>query len=121
MRKKMSPAFSEKAVRGQEPIVQSHADLLIHRLHEQVRIKENKINMADWYTWATFDIASDLTFGESFNNLTRGDYHPWVSLVYYQPKAGSLVAASRFYPAVETILRWMIPRSILQQEQNHFR
>jgi len=80
-RKIISYAFSERALREQEYILQRYSDLLITRLHDQ--IKEGKgvqeVNICDWYNFTTFDVLGDLCFGASFHCLEKGDNHPWVS------------------------------------------
>jgi len=80
-RKIISYAFSERALREQEYILQRYSDLLITRLHDQ--IKEGKgvqeVNICDWYNFTTFDVLGDLCFGDSFHCLEKGDNHPWVS------------------------------------------
>lgn len=41
MRKLLAPAFSEQALMKQEPIVQYHANLLIHQLKGLIEVQEN--------------------------------------------------------------------------------
>jgi cytochrome P450 len=39
--------------------------------------------MRDWYTWTTFDVIGDLSFGVEggFGCLNNTSYHPWVKLI----------------------------------------
>lgn len=49
MRRNLSHAFSEKALRGQESIMQSYVELLVQRMGEHAA--ENKyIDMQTWYS-----------------------------------------------------------------------
>ncbi|KAK7751602.1 hypothetical protein SLS62_006427 [Diatrype stigma] len=87
MRRRMNPAFSEKAARAQEPIVAGYVDALIQRLHEAAAVPSSKtdgagtggvVDMCQYLTWATFDIQGDLLFGQDvFGCLRHGRDHPW--------------------------------------------
>lgn len=78
MRRLLSHAFSDKALREQESLIQSHVHELISGLTKSIQGSSNgKIDLADWYHWTTFDVIGDLSFGESFNCLRDTMYHPW--------------------------------------------
>lgn len=49
-------------MREQEPIMGSFANLLISRLKDATQ-EDSRQNMQDWYTWTTFDVIGDLSFG----------------------------------------------------------
>lgn len=59
-RRLLSPAFSERALREQEPIIQSYVDLLVERLHKEVTSYRETVDMTPWYDYTTFDILGDL-------------------------------------------------------------
>jgi hypothetical protein len=59
-------------MRDQEPIMTKYFDLLMQRLHENC---EKPVDMVNWYNLTTFDIISDLTFGESFHRLENSRLH----------------------------------------------
>lgn len=64
MRRNSAHAFSDKALREQEGIIQGFVDLLVHRLHEQIQDGEEAVDIMRWYNYTTFDVIADLTFGE---------------------------------------------------------
>ena len=64
LRRNFSHAFSDKALRSQEGIIQGFVDLLVHRLHEQVQEGVAAVDLMRWYNYTTFDVIADLTFGE---------------------------------------------------------
>jgi hypothetical protein len=70
-RKSLAHAFSEKALRDQEPLIGKYVDLLIEKLKEYA-LSGDTADMAMWYNLATFDLIGDLTFGESFSGLDSG-------------------------------------------------
>lgn len=48
LRKLMAPAFSEKSMREQEPVIGHYVDLLIERLRERAGCGESALNIRDW-------------------------------------------------------------------------
>ncbi|KAI0180479.1 cytochrome P450 [Hypoxylon sp. FL1284] len=66
---------------GQEPIMQSHVDRLIQRLHERCGGGAAVLNIRDWFNWTAFDIIGDLNFGTPFGFLDKTEYHPLVRMV----------------------------------------
>ena len=87
MRQLVQPAFTERALSKQEPIIQFYATLLTNRLREMVDSPQNinqgaVINVVDWMNWFAFDVIADLSFGESFGCLQDSKSHPWVTIVF---------------------------------------
>ena len=108
MRKLLSHAFSESALREQEAILTGYFDLLVSRLKEQSQNPNiDKVDIMAWYNFTAFDIIgfvsrhvpyhwghyqksihmvqehthkghSDLTLGDSFRALENGQYHAWI-------------------------------------------
>ncbi|KAF2843993.1 cytochrome P450 [Plenodomus tracheiphilus IPT5] len=86
IRRNLAHAFSEKALRAQEPLLVSYADLLIQELSEQAK-RGLPVVITRWYNFATFDIIADLCFGEPLYCLKNNDYHVWVNLIFGSLKA----------------------------------
>lgn len=57
-----SHAFSDRALREQEHVLQRYCDLLITRLPDQVQDGKGveEVNVCDWYNFTTFDVLGDL-------------------------------------------------------------
>ena len=56
-RRNLAHAFSDRALREQESILQHYIDLLVLRLKEQCESKaRGKVDMVKWYNYTTFDI-----------------------------------------------------------------
>lgn len=75
-------------MRQQEPLIAEYIKLLIERLRqesgggsgsEETFAPPRVQNLAAWFNWTTFDLVSDLVFGESFHCLETVNYHPWVA------------------------------------------
>ncbi|KAI0437905.1 cytochrome P450 [Xylaria telfairii] len=80
LRRAMLPAFSEKALMQQEPLIRTYVDLLIQRLRE-VSETASCTNMVRWYNFTTFDLIADLAFGESLHGLEKGQSNVWLDNV----------------------------------------
>ncbi|KAF9733474.1 hypothetical protein PMIN06_012219 [Paraphaeosphaeria minitans] len=99
MRKNWSHAFSDRALREQEPIVQDLVDLLIQRLDERID-QGQSTDMTAWYNYTTFDIITDLIFGEPIYCLRDRTYHPWVKFILAVLKAQAIVALRKQHTLV---------------------
>jgi cytochrome P450 len=97
LRRNLSHAFSDKALRDQEPIIQQYSDLLVQRMHEHAA-DAKPIDMSKWYNFLTFDVIVDLTFGEPLYCLRDGKDHLWIQLVIATVKAIGLLATRAKYP-----------------------
>lgn len=97
MRRNLSHAFSDKALRQQETLVQGYVDLLVHRLGEHAT-EGKEVDIMRWYNYTTFDVIADLSFGEPLYCLRDNQYHRWVELVFSSLKAVGLLATRKKYP-----------------------
>jgi cytochrome P450 len=96
MRKVVLPAFSERALRTQEPVIIKYAMYLMDKLQEIATAPENgaegeNINMNDWANFFAFDLIGDLAMGESFGCMEGSAYHPWVKMLYAYLKGNQSV------------------------------
>lgn len=146
LRRQMAHGFSDKAMRLQEPIITQYVDLLLKRLHENaadgtkavgmVRCRLAPVSMdsgslilfcADRLTLCCrdrvqlyhFDIVGDLAFGESFQCLENGDYHPWVAMVFDALKLSAYYQAASFFPVLKNQLLRLAPKFLLKQRDGH--
>jgi len=127
LRRLFAHEFSEKALKAQEPRIQSHIDMLVRRLRELSIRGENVQDIMHWYNCTTFDIISDLALGESFRCLDQNRPHPWVKIISSQFKAAAFIsslrffAPLRFYSLLESLLMMCLPRNAVQQKKDHAR
>ena len=118
-RRVFSHAFSDNALRDQQPLIKKYVDCLIMRLHEQVKL-ENKgiIDAVAWYNFITFDIIAELTFGESFHCLDNSDYHPLVQLIYATLKAVTFMNAQKRFDWLKYLIKYYVSPLALQKRQD---
>ena len=121
MRRILAYAFSEKALKMQEPLVQSYIDSLIAQLDNQVdSMAQGKVNMENWYRWTTFDVMGDLSFGQPTDCLKGSQNRHWSSMIFDLSKALVFMSAARRYPWVEKPLRRLIlPKRLMQRTINN--
>jgi cytochrome P450 len=117
-RKTFQPAFSEKALRGQEPIFKIYTDALIKLMVDSAAASQ-PLDVVKAYNWTTFDIVGHLTFGEPFGCLRDRNYHAWVSMIFDNIKSGSLIQAVKFYPLLSKLLMLTIPKKLLKMRADH--
>lgn len=70
-RRALAHAFSLKALMEQEDILQGYVSKFITGL-KAMGDRGEMFNLVNWYNFTTFDIISDLAFGEPFGCLDRG-------------------------------------------------
>ncbi|KAL8709009.1 MAG: hypothetical protein Q9220_006218 [cf. Caloplaca sp. 1 TL-2023] len=104
-RRILSHAFSEKAIREQEPLIKPYFDLLIRRiLEDAAKQPDQKVDMSKWINYITLDIMGDLSFGESFHLLEKGEDNPWVTDLFLHTRYGHVTANFSSFPFVHWIL-----------------
>ena len=121
-RKVLAHAFSDRALREEhQPLIQHNVDLLMHQLRASTSdpIAKGRVDLANWLNLATFDIIGDLTFGEVFGCLEKGDYHPWVKLMEESVHVVTILSAATQFPWFDWILKTLISRWILQAIHEH--
>jgi cytochrome P450 len=73
-RKIFTPAFSDRALKQQEPLFLKYTDQLVSKLKESInQDPDAKLDMVRMYNFTTFDIMGDLTFGEPLHMLKNAE------------------------------------------------
>ena len=122
MRKVLGHAFSERAIREQEPTVQLYIEKLIRRLHEQISISSQaKIDMVKWYDWLSFDIIGELTFGSSFKCLDTQANHWWVDMVFGSFETIVFMGACHRFAISRILLPYLIPKKYKEMFEDHWK
>ncbi|KAH7012677.1 cytochrome P450 [Microdochium trichocladiopsis] len=112
MRRILAHAFSEKAPRGQEELVNGYVDLFIQRMGEKAAAAE-PINIVLWYNFCTFDLIGALAFGKPFGMLERGVYHPWVAMIFESIRILSYGQLLNRYPFLKPLAALLTPKKLV--------
>ncbi|KAI1877563.1 hypothetical protein JX265_003571 [Neoarthrinium moseri] len=104
-RRHLGRAFTGTAIQEQEAIIGHYIDLLVRRIQSLFVDTGEKMDIVQWLNFTTFDIISDLTFGESFGSLESSAYHPLVLSIFEGVKADAFLRACNTYPLVSPLLK----------------
>ncbi|KAL8704284.1 MAG: hypothetical protein Q9201_002538 [Fulgogasparrea decipioides] len=116
-RRLLSHAFSDRALREQEPLLQYYIDFLVRRLRDHASTSST-IDMVQWFNFTTFDIVGDLALGSSFGNLEKARYDGWISVVFAQFKLAALAVTFRFF-RLDGVLKALLPKSAMEKRKQH--
>lgn len=116
-RRILAPSFTGTAVVEQSPYIKTHVDNLFRKLHSHVNVEgtESPIDMAEWFDFTTADISSDLSFGDSFNCLNTGKYHPWAQIFNEAHIGHAFAKATQRFAVIYPILKFLGSNSPLQK------
>ncbi|KAL9075588.1 MAG: hypothetical protein Q9157_003970 [Trypethelium eluteriae] len=110
-------AFSDQALREQQPIVESHVDLLVFKLKEVSRNNET-VDIHEWLKCTAFDLIGDLAFGESFGCLENSRSHPLVAQTSAYVKSLAIVTVLDVWLPMQNMLRWA-PKFVFRAIYKH--
>ena len=120
MRRLLSHAFSDKALREQESLVQTHVHELISGLKKNIQgPSDGKVDLTHWYNWTTFDIIGDLSFGESFNCLRETKYQPWVKMLMSSITIVTKTSTTLRFPPLQKLLGLFVSKKMIQEYAEH--
>lgn len=123
MRKLLSHAFSDSALREQESILTGYIDLLVSRLKEQSQNPTiDKVDIMSWYNFTTFDIIGDLVLGDSFRALENGQYHAWIRNLFASVKFLGIMRFAATYPIINRVFKLLMSNipSMADKRSAHF-
>lgn len=144
LRRIFSHAFSDRALRQQEPMLSRYADQLVSlvgralaspdrapsSLHAEGAGREEEegvvLDAVRLFNYATFDVMADLAFGESLAMLDKGGYHPWVEALMASFKIMVVKSTLQSLPAVSYLWHLSQPtqtkkKAALHVESTHDR
>lgn len=126
-RKAWAYGFSNTALLGQEPLIQTHINKLIASLYRLAgKSGEFKaVDMAAWLTYTTFDIIGELCFAEPFGCLDSGEAGEWSTSIVNIANAGMYDQAMRRLTGVGTWLTGFLAKNLTPKKytawrQTHF-
>lgn len=120
LRRIFANAFSDRALKMQEPLFLTYVDKLI--AHLQGLVSKNPatiVNIVNLFNFTTFDIMGDLAFGEPLDMLDNSGYHPWVAAILANFRFGTYLHCIRYFPMLEAVLLKIIPPSVKAQQALH--
>ncbi|KAM0809587.1 hypothetical protein AB5N19_09931 [Seiridium cardinale] len=121
-RRSLSHAFSDKALRAQEHIIQAHVIEVVRKFGEMTGASGClQVDMVEWLNFYSADVNTDLTFGESLNSVTTGELHPWAKVMYSHIKANIPLNMSKYFPIMRPIFsRLSIGKELVEKRQSSY-
>ncbi|CAI0642632.1 unnamed protein product [Colletotrichum noveboracense] len=120
MRRVLSHGFSMQAILDQQPLISVHVDLFIRRLHEHCKNGTSPVDMVTWYNRVTFDIISDLSWGEPLGCLAKQQDHPWIAALSRTVKHQMFRGLAMHFPPFSPLLKALIPEELSRGEEENF-
>ncbi|OTA76189.1 hypothetical protein M434DRAFT_402544 [Hypoxylon sp. CO27-5] len=117
-RRAMLPAFSDKALSQQEPLIRVYVDLLVERLRE-VAQTDKATNMVRWYNFTTFDLIADLAFGTPLQGLAEGRSNAWIDSIAKLMRLMPIMVLIGVSPIVGIIFKLAAGSKIRNSQANH--
>lgn len=119
VRQCFSPAFSDRALKKQEALFQTHADLLASTIGK-ISAEGEPVDMVLLYNMAAFDIMANFTFGQPLGMLENMELSPWVQGVFDSVKVWPIVQIIQYYPILEALFPILEPKYVRTMRKNHF-
>ncbi|KAI9369047.1 cytochrome P450 [Aspergillus egyptiacus] len=76
-RRLLSTPLSNSSLQSVEPIVNSRARLAIQKMRDEMKSR-GAADVYKWWTFMTADLTGELTFGESFRMLEKGETNQYI-------------------------------------------
>ncbi|KAJ3579831.1 hypothetical protein NPX13_g737 [Xylaria arbuscula] len=118
-RKSLSHAFSAKSLREQEEIVQKYVDGFTAQLSNLGRNGQKALNMAEIFNWLTFDVIGDLSFGEPFGGVEKGETHLWIKIILDSVMNAQVTFLRRKSAVFNLILPFLLPTGANEKLKTH--
>ncbi|KAK1754366.1 cytochrome P450 [Echria macrotheca] len=112
MRKLLAPAFSDRSLRQQWPLISQIVDGFMDSLATQSK-QGKQIDLTLAFNLATFDIATSLSLGESFHSVEAGKMHPWAAFFKNGARAMGEAVAMMKLPGLMNVVLAMKPPQVM--------
>lgn len=109
VRRLFSPAFSDRALKQQEPLFKQYTDLLMTKLYA---IGDRPVDMTTMFNFTTFDIMAELAFGEPLHLLENSKYTTWVSNMVVHLRTLPIISIIKYYPLLNALMEHLEPKYI---------
>lgn len=119
VRRLFSPAFSERALKKQEPLFKKYSDLLLYKVSEVGEDGEKPVEMGQLLNFTTFDVMAELCFGENLGLLAKNEYSPWVKSIFESLKMLPFASMINYYPILNAIFTRFEPKAVTEQRVTH--
>lgn len=118
-RRAMLPAFSDKALAQQEPLIKVYVDLLVERLRE-VAVTGAPTDIVKWYNFTTFDLIADLAFGTPLQGLAERKSNVWLDNISSMMRFTPIVIMIGMSPILGLLIKLIAGSKLRNSKANHY-
>ncbi|KAF2999895.1 hypothetical protein E8E13_008449 [Curvularia kusanoi] len=116
-----APAFSDRALKLQEPLILGYVNAL-------VRIVRNNatdtpavgFDIIKLLNCTTFDVMAELAFGEPLGLLEQSELTPWVKVIFENVRKMSIGRLAREYKAFSWLVTFLTPKEVMKGAHMHY-
>jgi cytochrome P450 len=120
-RRVYAPAFSDKALKQQESLIQGYVNSLLRIVKDHADDGQRAgTDIAKLLNCTTFDVMADLTFGEPLGLLEQSELTPWVKAVLDNLRAMSIARVAREYKILSWLVKILTPKAVKKGAQAHY-
>ena len=125
LRKQLGYAFNIKALEEQQSLIQRHIETLVNQFHKFATASATTdekstsvIDFAKWTSLATFDIVSELAFGEPSGCLEHGEYNDLAARITGSNATGALLSCLARFGLLPLV--WKLNAREMARQQKEF-
>lgn len=111
--KKVLPAFSSKATREKEPLVNAYLDLFIQRMKDLGNTPKGLL-MNDWLMFLGIDMAADLAYGREMTHMKDGHTSDFIEMLRGTSFVGTLLQLSKKIRLIALLAPLFVPLRVLR-------
>ncbi|KAH0425028.1 cytochrome p450 monooxygenase [Colletotrichum camelliae] len=121
LRNVFSPAFSERSLQAQGPLISKYVDQLIGNMSRHIQANpRTTFDMVKLYNLTIFDIMAELAFGEPLGLLASSSYSEWVGNIFGNLKANAIAQIGREWPWLGNLIQMVTPHYLKKASELHF-
>jgi cytochrome P450 len=118
-RRVFAPAFSDKALKLQEPLILGYLSVLV-RIIKNNAVGGNAFDIVKLLNCMTFDVMADLAFGEPLGLLDQSELTPWVQAILGNVQRMSISRLAREYKSLGFLIKALTPKEVKEGAQFHY-
>ncbi|ETN46367.1 uncharacterized protein HMPREF1541_00551 [Cyphellophora europaea CBS 101466] len=123
-RRAFMPAFTDRALAAQLPLLEANVSNLIAQLHNRIDVADTPVDLVAWLNYLTFDVSGLMSFGETFECVDTGAAHPWVAINLNFGRGAAMMAGLNMLglsdnPLVAKLLPLLLPKAVREKMAYH--
>ncbi|KAF2973068.1 hypothetical protein GQX73_g500 [Xylaria multiplex] len=118
IRKLLSHAFSDVALKEQTSIVASHIDEFMRQVQMRSSAnKKNKVDINAWFNYLAYDIIADLSFGEPLGALKHGQPSMYINEFFKACRTWPMIPLAHEFTLVNLLFRGLMKIPAVRKNQ----